>query len=423
MAVSERPRQVDLDRCVHCGLCLNACPTYRELGVEMDSPRGRIYQMVQVENGAAVTPSYTEHIGLCLACRACESVCPSGVQYGRMVEAARAHIASVNPPGALARFMFRRVLPSRGLLTAAGALLWIYQASGLQRLVRLSGLLKRFGSLEKVEQLAPAAEVPFFFSKIGRTFPAEGAQRYRVAMLAGCIANVAFARLNEATVRVLCRNGCQVILPEDQTCCGALHVHAGLRDQARSLARRNIDALLAGEFDAIITNAAGCGSTLKEYHELLEDDPQYAEKARRFSALVKDVTEFLASIELNREMGAVNAVVTYQDSCHLAHGQRIRGAPRQLLGAVPGLTFREMPLSDLCCGSAGIYNLVHTDLALSILEKKMESANGTSAAIIATANPGCLLQLQAGVRLYGRGQRVAHVVEILDEAYRNAGGR
>ena len=419
MAVSERPRQVDLDRCVHCGLCLNACPTYRELGVEMDSPRGRIYQMVQVENGAAVTASYMEHIGLCLACRACESVCPSGVQYGRMVEAARAHIASVKPPGAMARFMYRRVLPSRHLLTAAGALLWIYQASGLQRLVRLSGLLKRFGSLEKVEQLAPAAEVPFFFSKIGRTFPAEGPQRYRVAMLAGCIANVAFARLNEATVRVLCRNGCQVTLPEDQTCCGALHVHAGLRDQARSLARRNIDALLAGEFDAIITNAAGCGSTLKEYHELLEDDPEYAEKARRFSALVKDVTEFLASIELNRDMGAVNAVVTYQDSCHLAHGQRIRGAPRQLLGAVPGLTFREMPLSDLCCGSAGVYNVVHTDLALSILEKKMESANGTAAAIIATANPGCLLQLQAGVRLYGRGQRVAHVVEILDEAYRN----
>ena len=412
MAVSEHPSQVDLDRCVHCGLCLNACPTYRELGVEMDSPRGRIYQMVQVENGASVTPSYVEHIGLCLACRACESACPSGVQYGRMVEAARAQIAAEKPPGAFERFLFRRVLPSRAVLSAAGTLLWIYQSSGLQRLLRVSGLLKLFGRLAQVEQLAPNIEVPFFFSKIGRTFASEGARRYRVAMLAGCIANVAFARLNEATVRVLRRNGCDVVLPEGQGCCGALHVHSGLREEARALARRNIDAFLAGEYDAIITNAAGCGSTLKEYHELLAGDPEYAEKARRFVSLTKDVTEFLAGIELNRDMGAVNAVATYQDSCHLAHGQRIRGAPRKLLEAVPGLTFREMPLADLCCGSAGVYNVVHTDLA-----KKMAHANGTGATIIATANPGCLLQLQAGVRLYGKGQRVVHVVEILDEAY------
>jgi glycolate oxidase iron-sulfur subunit len=387
----------------------------------MDSPRGRIYQMVQVENGAPVAPSYIEHIDLCLACRGCESACPSGVEYGRMVEAARAQIAAVRPPGFFERFVFERLLPSRALLTAAGTLLWIYQASGLQRLVRFSGLLKHFGRLAEVEQLAPEAQVPFFFSQIGKTFPAAGPRRYRVAMLAGCIANVSFARLNEATVRVLQKNGCDVVLPAGQTCCGALHVHAGQREQARALARRNIDAFLAEEYDAVITNAAGCGSTLKEYHELLEGDPEYAEKARLFVSRMRDITEFLAGITLAPGMRPIEATVTYQDSCHLAHGQRIRSAPRKLLDAVPGLNFQEMALSDVCCGSAGIYNVVHTDLSMSILEKKMAAVNATGAQIVATANPGCLLQLQAGVRKWGRGQRVAHVVEILDEAYRNPG--
>ena len=255
---------------------------------------------------------------------------------------------------------------------------------------------------------------------IGKVFPAQGETRYRVGFLAGCIANVSFARLNEATVRVLQANGCEVAVPAGQTCCGALHVHSGLREEARRLARRNIDAFLQGGFDAIITNAAGCGSTLKEYGELLEDDPAYAQKAARFSALTKDVTEFLASIELNRNMGPVEAVVTYQDSCHLAHGQKIRVPPRRLLQYVPGLIFREMPVADLCCGSAGVYNVAHNDMAMSILKKKMNSIRSTGATVIATANPGCLLQLEAGARLFGEGQRVMHVIEILDAAYQNA---
>jgi len=420
----DRPQQADLDRCVHCGLCLNACPTYRELGLEMDSPRGRIYQMVQVANGAEVTSSYAEHIELCLACRACESACPSGVQYGRLVEAARADIEShVRRPllaRIIRRFVFEKLLQSRGLMTAAGALAFLYQSSKLQTLVRSSGLWKLFGKLGRLEQLSPSAEPPFFFSKIGETFPAKGERRYRVAFMAGCIANVSFARLNEATVRVLQKNGCEVVVPEGQGCCGALHVHAGLRTEARKLARRNIDAVLSGGFDAVITNAAGCGSTLKEYHELLEHDPDYAEKARTFSSLMKDVNEFLASIELNREMGQVPIKVTYQDSCHLAHGQKVRIPPRRLLAAVPGVKFREMPMSDLCCGSAGIYNVIENEMAMAVLEKKMGSVNSTGADVIATANPGCMLQLEAGVRLHGRGQRVMHVVEILDEAYRSA---
>jgi glycolate oxidase iron-sulfur subunit len=271
--------------------------------------------------------------------------------------------------------------------------------------------------LGETESLAPPIETPFFFSSYGKTFPAEGSRRYRVALLGGCIANISFARLNEATVRVLRKNGCEVTVPAEQTCCGALHVHAGIRDEARRLARQNIDALLAGGFDAIITNAAGCGSTLKEYGELLEHDPEYGEKAHRFSILMKDVNEFLASIELKQPMREMAITVTYQDSCHLAHGQKIRVAPRRLLQAVPGLKFREMALPDLCCGSAGIYNVVHTDMSMALLEKKMQSVNATGAEIIVTANPGCMLQLRAGVERHGGGQRVAHVVEILDEAY------
>ena len=423
--ISDRPKQADLDRCVHCGLCLNACPTYRELGVEMDSPRGRIYQMVQVASGNAhIGPSYVEHIDLCLACRACETACPSGVQYGRLVEAARAQIEhAVRRPvhiQLLRHFVFGHLLQSRLTLTIFGTILYIYQAIGLKKLVRNLGFFKLLGKLGDLEQLTPHAEPPFFFSQIGKTFPAEGKARYRVAFLAGCIANVSFARLNEATVRVLQKNGCDVVIPQDQTCCGALHVHSGLPRYARALARRNIDAVLEGNFDAIITNAAGCGSTLKEYHDLLEHDPGYAEKAAHFTARVKDVTEFLASIELNPNMGPLPITVTYQDSCHLAHGQRVRLQPRKLLAAVPELRFQEMPLSDLCCGSAGIYNVVQNEMSMQILQRKMDSVNSTGAELIVTANPGCMLQLHAGARLYGKNQDVAHVVEVLDEAYSRA---
>jgi glycolate oxidase iron-sulfur subunit len=409
---SDAPRRADLDKCVHCGLCLNACPTYRELHVEMDSPRGRIYQMVQVSNGAPITESYMEHIDLCLACRACETACPSGVKYGRLVEAARADIVNRGPKtGSFLRtLVFEKLLPSRTLLKFAGYGMYVTQKLGLDK---LGGLVP---GLRAITPLAPKVEMPFFYSQVGRVFPANGERKHRVAFLSGCIANLCFARLNEATVRVLQANGCEVTIPEDQTCCGALHVHAGLRDTARKLARQNIKALADGGFEAIITNAGGCGSTLKEYDELLEDDPA----AKRFSGLVKDVNEYLASIEVNTKMGEVRATVTYQDSCHLAHGQKVRSAPRQLLKQIPGVTIKEMKMSDACCGSAGIYNVLHTDLSMSLLDKKMESVNATKAERIVTANPGCMLQLRAGVERQGHGQRVFHVVEMLDEAYRNA---
>ncbi len=403
----DAPRQQDLDKCVHCGLCLQACPTYRELHVEMDSPRGRIYQMAQVKAGAPVTQAYQEHIDLCLACRACESACPSGVKYGRLVEAARAEIVQRTKAPLATRmirgFVFEKLLPSRAALRFAATGLRLWQAIGI----------KLPGKLGEMASLAPGIETPFFDKNIGRVFAARGKQKYRVAFLSGCIANVCFARLNEATVRVLQANGCEVTIPASQTCCGALHVHAGLRDLARKLARQNIDACLDGGFDAILTNAGGCGSTLKEYDELLEGDA----RAQKFSRLMKDVNEFLASIEGAAPQREVRALVTYQDSCHLAHGQKVRTAPRQLLSRVPGLTVKEMRMSDACCGSAGIYNVLHTDMSMALLQKKMEAVNATGAERIVTANPGCMLQLRAGVERWGRGQKVSHVMEILDEAY------
>lgn len=423
MAVYSGPKQSDLDKCVHCGLCLNACPTYRELGVEMDSPRGRIYQMVQIKTGEMpVNPSYIEHIDLCLACRACETACPSGVPYGRMVEAARAHIEShVERPWnvrLLRNVVFRHVLPSRGALRTAGTLLHFMRVSGLQKLARSTGLVRLFGQrLADAEAIAPDAEQPDFFSSYGRTFPASGETKYRVALLGGCMANIFFARMNEATVRVLQRNGCEVSVPQDQTCCGALHVHSGERGTAEELARRNIDALLGSGYDAILTNAAGCGSTLKEYDDLLEEDERYAQKARQFRALVNDVTEFLARIGVDTNMRPLPYRVTYQDSCHLAHGQKIRSAPRKLLQSIPGLQFVEMPLADLCCGSAGIYNVVQNEMSMAVLDRKMQMVNSVTPDVIATANPGCMLQLRAGVARHGGTQTVKHVVELLDEAY------
>ena len=430
MAVSDKPQRQDLDKCVHCGLCLNSCPTYRELGIEMDSPRGRIYQMNQVSLGLAeIGPSYIEHMELCLACRGCESACPSGVQYGKLIEAARAEIEEKVPrPWSVElvrNIVFRHLLPSRTNLRLAAAGLWVYQKTGLQKLVRATGLLGMFGQLGKLEQLSPDAEFPTFFSEYGKTFPAEGGQRYRVAMLGGCMANVSFARLHEATVRVLQKNGCEVVVPSDQTCCGALHAHAGRRDDARGLARQNIAALLKGNFDAIITNTSGCGSMLKEYHDLFEHDPAMSGPAQKFSHLVKDINEFLASIELNQQLGPINKTITYQDSCHLAHGQKIKAPPRKLLRLIPGLTLKEMALSDVCCGSAGIYNVVQNEMSMAVLAKKMENVNRSGADVIVTANPGCIIQLRAGASMHGTGQPVKHVVEMLDESYasyRSGGG-
>ncbi|MGH9342387.1 MAG: heterodisulfide reductase-related iron-sulfur binding cluster [Terriglobia bacterium] len=421
----EVPLWDDYSKCIHCGLCLNSCPTYRVLGQEMDSPRGRIYQMIQVDRGRLeLGESFVRHIGLCLDCRACETACPSGVEYGRLVEAARGQIERYSHRSAfnnlLRNLFFRSLLPHPGRLRAVGWLLRAYQRSGAEKAVQASGLLKILpGHLDQVSRLSPRMEKPFFFNRMGKVVPAIGPCRYRVALIAGCIAQVAFARLNDATVRVLARNGCEVTIPAEQGCCGALHVHSGFRDMAREMALKNIRAFEAGKYDAIVTNAAGCGSVLKEYPELFEHEQRkHLRAAKSFSAGVKDVTEFLAEIGVNHEMKPVDERVTYQDPCHLGHAQRIRSAPRELIASVPGLEFVELKEAEVCCGSAGIYNVVHNDLSMRLLEAKMERVDETRAGLILTANPGCMIQLRAGVAASANPhRRVLHVVELLDEAY------
>ncbi len=417
------PQWEDYARCVHCGLCLNHCPTYRLDGLEADSPRGRIRQMILVDEGRLETgDAFVRHIDLCLDCRACETACPSGVEYGRLVEHARAEIEEKYERPLLEHFFrllfFHHLLPHPRRIAAAARLTRFYQRSGLQAQARGSGALRVLG-LAAREQLLPRVDDHFFFSQLGKMFPARGPRRARVALFAGCLAQVTFTALLEATIRVLTANGCDVMVPPGQVCCGALAVHAGVRGVARELGRRNLDAFLlaasvGGEFDAIITNAAGCGSTLKEYGALMAEDDRA--RAGAFTALVRDVTEFLGELGLSAPLRPVPLRVTYQDSCHLAHGQRVREAPRKLIRAVPGVELVEMPQADYCCGSAGIYNVTETETSLRILEEKMGHAASTHAAAIITANPGCILQLRAGAALHGTGQDVLHVVELLDRA-------
>jgi glycolate oxidase iron-sulfur subunit len=422
---ADKPAYEDYARCIHCGLCLNHCPTYKLWGLEADSPRGRIRQMLLVDEGRMeLGETFVKHIDQCLDCRACETACPSGVEYGKLVEAARAQIdQNYRRPffSRLARnAVFRHLLPYPGRIAAVARLLRIYQRSGLQSLARGIGILRLLGLADR-ERLLPPIDNRFFFSQIGNTYPAVGPCRARVALFAGCIAQVSFTALHDATIRVLTANGCEVVVPKGQTCCGALAAHAGVRDVARSLARINLHVFLGEEFDAVITNAAGCGSTLKEYEELFGADATERAKAHAFRDKMRDVTEFLAELGLTAPLANMPLRVTYQDSCHLLHGQKIREAPRKLIHSVPGVELVEMAKADYCCGSAGSYNVTETETSLDILAEKMKNASATNAPVIVTANPGCLLQMRAGAQIHSTGQEVLHVIELLDRATNTTG--
>jgi len=390
------------------------------LGREADSPRGRIYQILQVDEGRlSIQDSFVTHIDRCLGCLACQTACPSGVQYGRILERTRAEIEVNFKRGWLDRMLrrhfFGSVLDDFPRLAAYAKLVRFYQRSGIQAVLRATGLLRVCG-LAELDRLSPQIESDFFFREIGYVYPAIGDRRGRVALLAGCIASVAFAELNRATIRVLTKNGIEVLVPEGQTCCGALHAHSGQLEKARELARRNIAAMMGPGIDAVVSNAAGCGAMLKEYGELLEHDPEWAPKAQAFAARVRDINEYLAEVGLCRPTRAISGRVTYQDSCHLAHAQKIRNAPRDLLTAI-GLDLVEMPRADDCCGSAGTYNVLQNELSMKILDAKMTNVASVSPDIIATANVGCILQLRAGVARSGRNTEVLHVIELLDRAY------
>ncbi len=416
----DKPEYEDYSRCVHCGLCSNNCPTYRLWGREADSPRGRIRQMALVDQGRLeIGETFVTHIERCLNCRNCETVCPSGVEYGKILELARAQIEQKYKRPFTSRFLrnfvYRRLLPYPRRIGFTARLLRFYQNSGLASLARATGILGLL-SLQERERLMPQIDSDFFFSELGRTFPAQGQQRARVAFFAGCVAQVTFSELNRATIRVLQANGCEVVVPAEQRCCGALAAHAGVRDAARDLARANCRAFHIDDFDALITNAAGCGSTLKEYSHLFPVDGSDRDSAEKFSVKVRDISEFLADLGLVAPLQPLPMRVTYQDSCHLVHGQKIREAPRKLIRAIPSVELVEMALSDLCCGSAGVYNVTQPKAALDLLADKMADAKQTKAQAILTANPGCILQLRAGAAIHNTGQEVLHVVELLDRA-------
>jgi glycolate oxidase iron-sulfur subunit len=414
----DRPSEADMSQCVHCGFCLQQCPTYLQLGMETDSPRGRIHLIQALaEERVGATPSLVRHLDLCLQCRACETACPSSVPFGRIMEAGRAMLVETGrvPPSWRARvWLLRRTLPYPRRVAALLTLLRLYRRSGLQSIARAT-LLRVFPHLREIDSMLPDPS--------GRAFrfaahpPAAKATR-RVAMLTGCVMPHLYPGTLEATVRVLERNGVDVAAPANQRCCGALSLHAGDRRTARDLAKRNIEAFLSSDIDAIVVNSAGCGSTMKEYGELLERDPGFATKARHFSSIVKDVSEFLVEIPLERPAGEVNTRVTYQDSCHLVHAQRVKSAPREILRSIPGLELVEMEAPDRCCGSAGIYSVAQRDMSMRLLDDKMRDASTTRANVIATANPGCMMQLEGGVRRSGQGTKVVHVVDLLDQAYR-----
>jgi glycolate oxidase iron-sulfur subunit len=413
-----------INQCVHCGLCLSYCPTYVVLGLEADSPRGRIYQMKLATEGEIRwdDPHLRKHIFQCLDCRACQTACPSGVQYGKIVEAARAKIPPASPRETLLRrLILDTVFTSPVLLDAVGLATRFYQRSGLQTLAWATGLLPRLApGLARLEALLPPPQGGIRKTTLPEVVPAHEPRVHRVGLVAGCVMAQLFGETNQATARVLARNGCEVVVPREQRCCGALHMHSGEVEAARELARRNIEAFERAGVDYVVVNAAGCGSTLKEYGHLLADDPEWAERARAFSARVRDVSELLASLSLRGPLGRIEAKVTYSDPCHLAHGQGVREQPRQLLRSIPGVELVELNQADWCCGSAGIYNITQPELSKRILTMKVDNVAASGAEILATGNPGCAIQIAAGCRARGLAIEVVHPIDLLDRAYQAA---
>ena len=414
-----------VNQCVHCGLCLAYCPTFSILGTEMDSPRGRIFLIKSMAEGRiGLTDSAAAHLDLCLGCRACETVCPSGVPYGQLIEAARADIERQRPGGPLRRLFrwvnFSVILPHPRLLSLAAAGLRFYQVSGLQRLVRASGVLRLLpGPLASWEPLLPSIPAAADRAPLPEVTPADGVKRATVGLLTGCVQQVAFGPQNRATARVLARNGVEVIAPRTQTCCGALHAHGGEHDTALELARKTIIAFESAGVEQVVVNTSGCGAHMKAYGTLLADDPKWAERARRFAGRVSDISEFLAREPLRGPLRPLARTVTYHDPCHVAHGQKIRKEPRALLHQIPGLTVKELHEADWCCGSAGTYNLTQPEMAGQLQRRKIENIRATGAEAVITANPGCIIQIQQGLAGGARPIRVLHIVELLDEAYRD----
>jgi glycolate oxidase iron-sulfur subunit len=399
--------------CVHCGLCLEACPTYRETGREISSPRGRVYLLRGVAEGRLpLSDAVAEEAYLCLDCRSCETACPSGVRFGALIELARAEVEDAGLregwPKRLERWGLRGVLPHRRRLHLAVGLLAVAQRSGMDRLV--APLLPR--ALRDAQAFLPPVPPRRERRSLPEIVPAEGERRGRVGFFVGCVMPEIFGAVNAATVRVLARNGFEVVVPSRQGCCGALHAHTGDLDYARTLARNNIAVFQAANVDAVVVNSAGCGAAMRDARHWLPHEGE------DFAAGVRDVAEFLDAEGFRPPTGRLDAVVCYDDPCHLVHGQGVGEAPRRLLAQIPGVALRSHADPQACCGAAGIYNLTHAEMSRAVLARKLDALAAADPDVIASGNPGCLMQLRAGAKLRGLRARIAHPVEILDEAYR-----
>jgi len=414
------PPSIELiEDCVHCGFCLTTCPTYSLWGEEMDSPRGRIDLMKQGLEGDPLSESMVGHFDACLGCMACVTACPSGVQYNRLIEQTRAQVERRHERSrgerALREAIFalfphpRRLRAMRGPLRA-------YQRLGVERLVRRSGLLERIApSLAAMESLAPPLAKP---ERVPERLPASGTRRAVVGMLTGCVQREFFPAVNAATARVLAAEGCDVIAPRRQGCCGALSAHTGREEEAQDFARGLIDTFDRAGVDYVVVNAAGCGSSMKEYVDLLADDPEYAERARAFSGRVRDLSEILVELGPVAPRHPVPGTAAYHDACHLAHAQGVRAQPRQLLADIPELEVREIADPEICCGSAGVYNILNPEPARELGDRKAANVLATGAELLVTANPGCLMQVAASVQRAGGQIGLAHTAQVLDASIR-----
>lgn len=417
-----------IDSCVHCGFCLSTCPSYRVLAQETDSPRGRIYLMDAINQGQAqLDPTTSQHFDTCLGCLACVSACPSGVQYDRLIAATRPQVER-NVPRPLGDRLLRTLIfnlfPYPQRLALFLPFFWAYQKLGLQQLVRATGLLKRtVPQLAAMEEILPDLNSPLAPHTYPERIPAQGQCRYRVGVILGCVQRLFFADVNQATLQVLTANGCEVVIPPHQGCCAALPAHQGRTQQAQTLARQMIDQFADLELDFIVINAAGCGHTLKDYGEILATDPVYGPKAEEFVAKVRDIHEFLLTIGLTAPLRAIAdepLEVVYQDACHLLHGQKISLQPRQLLSQIPGLVLKEPVDAALCCGSAGIYNLLQPQIAEELGQQKVKNLVQTGAKVIASPNPGCALQIQKYLHQQGYALTLQHPIQLLALAIERA---
>lgn len=417
------PHDDILQQCMHCGLCLATCPTYDLTKMERSSPRGRIYMIKSVARGEMeLSETFAEEMNFCLDCQACETACPAGVKYGRMVETARVVVDEVGYGGkfgiAVKRFALRKIVASRNALKIVSRLLWLYQKTGLQKLIRAVGLLKLFSKkLFEIEKLSPVIADKFSDKQIKEIELPNGEVKYKTAFHFGCLMNTMFADINIDTIEVLKECGCKIITPKDQVCCGSLMGHNGDMEFALKLARKNIDAFEKHDYDFLISNSAGCGAFMKDYAHLLEDDPDYAEKAKLFSSKVKDIMEFFAEQKplpnLEHEPDLKLNKVTYHDACHLLHAQKVGTQPRDVIKSLPGLEYTELEEASWCCGSAGIYNVVRYEDALKQLERKMKNIQNTNAKIVLTGNPGCMGQIKYGTQKFNVDVEVIHPVTLI----------